>query len=295
MNTIKRLIFLLSINFCAAQSINGVVKDSLTGEAIAYANILLKNGKGTYSDELGSFKLKVKNVHTDTLKVSTIGYQSKLIPVNVFKNNLTYEVLLAPKTEGLDEVLISSKKLKYGKKEILGEQRDGNQGVTSLIGYETAVLIENLKNKTGKVKRVYINLKNRKDAEYIATFNVKFYQFDSIANAPGELLYNENIYVHPKNKKYKLWVNVEDLGIPFPENGMCVGVEMVNIHGKVKKYAYFGPMYRYTFTEDKTLQTWSNYHNSGWRRGAIDYKNPKRTKVGFLNPMIGLEVEYLLE
>ena len=70
---------------------------------------------------------------------------------------------------------------------------------------------------------------------------------------------------------------------------------MVNTHGTVKKYAYFGPMYRYTFIEDKTLQTWSNYHNSGWRDGSIEYKNPKRTKVGVLNPMIGVEVEYILE
>ncbi|REE27359.1 carboxypeptidase-like protein [Winogradskyella pacifica] len=295
MKTLKLIFFLITVNFCNSQSINGIVKDALSGEVIAYANIVLKNGKGTYSDEFGNFKLTVRNVETDTLKVSTIGYESQYIPVNLFKDNLIYNVLLAPKTEGLDEVLISSKKLKYGKKEILGEQREGNQSVTSLIGYETAVLIENPKNKTGKVNGVYINLKKRNDAEYIATFNVKFYQFDSIANAPGKLMYNENIYVQPKNKKYRLWVNVEGFGILFPKNGICVGIEMVNTHGKVKKYAYFGPMYRYTFTEEKTLQTWSNYHNSGWRDGSIEYKNPKRTKVGVLNPMIGVEVEYILE
>ena len=295
MKIITLLIVLFSISIGNAQIISGVVKDCLSGEVITYANIVLKNGKGTYSDEFGSFKLTVKNVNTDTLKVSTIGYESQFIPVNLFKDNLIYNVLLAPKTEGLNEVLISSKKLKYGKKEILGEQREGNQSVTSLIGYETAVLIENPKNKTGKVNGVYINLKKRNDAEYIATFNVKFYQFDSIANAPGKLMYNENIYVQPKNKKYRLWVNVEGFGILFPKNGICVGIEMVNTHGKVKKYAYFGPMYRYTFTEEKTLQTWSNYHNSGWRDGSIEYKNPKRTKVGVLNPMIGVEVEYILE
>ena len=200
MKTLKLIFFLITVNFCNSQSLKGIVKDALSGEVITYANIVLKNGKGTYSDEFGSFKLTVKNVDTDTLKVSTIGYESQFIPVNVFKNHLIYDVLLTPKTEDLDEVLISSKKLKYGKKEILGEQREGNQSVTSLIGYETAVLIENPKNKTGKVNGVYINLKKRNDAEYIATFNVKFYQFDSIANAPGKLMYNENIYVQPKIK-----------------------------------------------------------------------------------------------
>ncbi|EPR74228.1 putative outer membrane protein [Winogradskyella psychrotolerans RS-3] len=207
---ITLLIFLFNISISNAQTINGVVKDSLSGGVIAYANILLKNGKGTYSDESGSFKLNIKNINTDTLKISTIGYKSKVIPVNLFKNNLIYKVLLAPKTEGLDEVLISNKKLKYGEKEILGEQREGNQSVTSLIGYETAVLIENPKNKIGKVNGVYINLKKRKDAEYIATFNVRFYQVDSIANTPGKLVYNENIYVQPKikNTDYGLMLKI---------------------------------------------------------------------------------------
>lgn len=295
MKAIFFLILLISINFCNAQTIEGIVKDSVTGKSIAYANIVLDSGNGTYSDEFGSFQIKLKSVKNDTLKVSTIGYTSKLLPVSKFKENLIYNVLLNPKPEDLDEVLIFSKKLKYGKKETLGEKRDGNIGVTSIIGMEKAVFIANPKNKAGKVNGVYVNLKKRKNAEYIVNFNVKFYQYDSITNTPGKLLYNENLYVQPKNKKYRLWIDVKDFDIQFPKNGICVSVEMVNTVGKVKKYTYFGPMYRYTFAETRVLKTWSNYHNRGWKDGYIEYKKFKRFKEGIANPMIGVEVEYILE
>ena len=295
MKILKILFFIVVVNVCNAQMINGIVKDSITGKEIAFANVVLKNGKGTYSDEFGVFQLNVKQTLVDTLKISTIGYKSKLLPVASLKKGIIFNIFLQPKTEFLDEVVISSKTIKYGKKEVLGEKRDGNIGVTSLIGMETAVFIANPKNKIGKVNGVYINLKKRKNAEYIATFNVKFYQYDSIRNSPGKLLYDENLYVLPKNKKYRLWVDVKDFNIPFPKNGICVGIEMVNTHGKVKKHTYFGPMFRYTFAEDTVLKTWSNYHSRGWKDGYIEYKKYKRFKQGVSNPMIGAEVVYVLD
>ena len=287
---ISFLFFVISINLLHSQTINGVVKDSVTGETIAFSNIVLKNGKGTYSSESGIFQLELKNIKTDTLKVSTLGYHSKILTGIDFKNPSKLEVLLKPKIVSLDEVLIASTKIKYNNKIILGERKEGNISVTSLIGYETALFIDNPKKIKGQLNRIYIDLKNRRDAEYIATFNIKFYNLDTVTNKPGKELYSKNFYVKPKNKNYRLWVNVTDLKMPFPENGMYVGVEMVNTYGKVKKYAYFGPQYRYTINENNKPLTWSNYHNSGWKTGSIDYKNKKKMKEEILNPMFGIEV-----
>lgn len=292
MKKISFLLFLVSINLLNSQIINGTVKDSVTGENIAFANIVLKNGKGTYSNEFGVFELEIKNFATDTLKISNLGYKSKILPLINLKNATKFEVLLKPRVENLDEVLISSKKIKYTDKELLGDKKEGNIGVTSLIGYETAIFIDNPKNTKGKLKRIYIDLKKRKNAEYIATLNIKIYELDSINNEPGKLLHNENLYVKPKNKKYRLWIDVKDFDITFPKNGVFIGIEMVNTFGKVKKYARFGPMYRYTINKDKNARTWSNYHNSGWKGSSIEHKKFKRTKTGISNPMIGIEVLY---
>lgn len=294
MKTLKLILLLFIANFCNAQTIKGIITDSITGNVIPFANIVLKKGKGTYSDEFGKFELSVKNKFTDTLYVSNIGYEPKVLPVSSFTINMVFEISLNPKTERLNEVVIPSKKIKYGQKEILGEKRDGNIGMTSLIGFETAVFIENPKNRTGKVNGIYINLKKRKNADYVATFNVKFYQYDSINNSPGKLLHNKNLYVQPRNKKYRLWVNVKDLDIRFPKKGICIGIEMVNTHGKVKKYTAFGPMFRYTRPGDEDSRTWSNYHNTGWKGFNTQSKKHKRIKKGALSPMIGVEVEYVL-
>ncbi|WP_282032672.1 carboxypeptidase-like regulatory domain-containing protein [Winogradskyella eximia] len=292
MKKISLLLLLVSINLLNSQTINGIVKDSVTGENIAFANIVLKNGKGTYSDEFGVFQLEIKNFTTDTLKISNLGYESKILALINLKNATKFEVELKPKVENLEEVLISSKKIKYTDKELLGDKKEGNIGVTSLIGYETAIFIDNPKEINGKLKRIYIDLKKRKNAEYIATLNIKIYELDSINNKPGKLLYNENLYVKPKNKKYRLWLDVKDFNIAFPKNGVFIGVEMVNTFGKVKKYAKFGPMFRYTINKDRNARTWSNYHNSGWKGSSIEHTKFKRVKTGISNPMIGIEVLY---
>lgn len=292
MKTISLLFFLISINLLNSQTISGIIKDSITGKNIAFANIVLKNGKGTYSSEFGIFELEIKSINTDTLKISTLGYESKILPLIDFKNNTKFEILLNPKIENLDEVLISIKKTKYRDKEILGEKREGKVSVTSLIGYETALFIDNPKKRLAKLNRIYIDLNKRKNAEYIATFNIKFYELDTLNNKPGNELYNANFYVKPKNKKYRLWIDVKDLKILLPKNGLFIGIEMVNTYGKVKKYTYFGPMYRYTLNKNKESITWSNYHNSGWKNGSVDYENRKKTKDGILNPVFGIEVLY---
>ncbi len=275
-----------------SQPITGIVKDSVTGKNIAFANIVLKNGKGTYSSETGLFELEIKDFKTDSLKVSILGYQSKILPASDFKNKSYYQILLAPKIEILNEVLISSRKINYTDKEILGEKKEGNISVTSLIGYETAIYIENPRRKKALLNKIYIDLKKRKDAQYIATLNIKFYEVDTISKKPTRELHNENYYVKPKNKKYRLWINVKDLRIPFPKNGIYIGVEMVNTHGKVEKYSYFGPMFRYTLNNNEESKTWSNYHNSGWKKGSVDYRNLKKMKHGILNPVMGIEVMY---
>lgn len=282
--------FSASLGF--SQTIKGTIRDSLTQKALEYSNVVLMNGGGTYANDKGEFEIEIKNSIYDTLKISTLGYKSKKILLNKYKGKviINLDVNLEPNVEELDEVILTSKKIKYKDKETLGEDRDGNIGMSSLIGYETCILIENPRKENGKVKRVYIDLKKRKNANYIATFNIKFYEYNIKEDKPGKELYNKNIYVKPKNQKYRLWVDVEDLDIDFLENGICVGVEMVNTYGNVEKYAYFGPMFRYTLSSKNKSITWSNYHNTGWKGVSNEHKRYKKFNTGTSNPMIGLEV-----
>lgn len=290
----KSIIVMLLVfsNWLYAQKISGVIQDSISHNPIAFSNIVLMKGAGVYADKNGKFIMESKNSWNDTLKISAIGFISKKIPLLKYENinDIKINIFLSPRIEQLDEVKI--KKISYTDKETLGERREGNIGVTSLIGYENCILIENPRKEIGKIKRVFLDLKKRKDADYIATFNIKFYEYDSINRLPGKEIYNKNIFVTPKNKNYRLWINVENLNIEFLENGVCVGVEMVNTIGEVKKYAYFGPMFRYTINKNNKSLNWSNYHNKGWQGSSNKHKKFKKFKTGTSNPMIGLEVLY---
>ena len=279
------LVLVTSITHC--QTIKGIIKDSISEETIPYVNIVLLQGGGTYSNEKGEFTLKVKENKPDTLMVSILGYSSIKLPIQPsrIEDEILLDLLLTPKTETLDEVIVVSKKKKYNKKIRLGEHKNGNIGVTSLIGYETCILITNPKKEKGKIKKVFIDLKRRKNADFTAIFNIKFYSYNQENDSPGELLYTKNIYVKPKNRKYRFWINVNELDIPFPENAVCIGVEMINGSGHVKKYTKFGPMFRYTITKSKT-KVWSNYHNTGWKNANINRKN---NKIETAVPIIGIE------
>lgn len=287
----KKTLFILlfiTTNYFYAQVLKGVVKDSLTQIPLAYSNVVLMNGGGVYTDKNGNFELEIKNSIYDTLKISTIGYKSKLIPLLQFisYDKLYLNIRLESNIEELDEVLISTTKTKYKDKETLGESRDGNLSVTPLPGYESCIFIENPRKKIGKLKRTYIDLKRRKDAKRIALFNIKFYELNKVTNKPGRELYNKKILIKPKNKKYRLWIDVEDLNIKLPAEGIFVGVEIIDPFKKERsKDAYFGPMFRYTYSQNHESITWSNYHNTGWRNGSL-------THGGMANPMFGIEVLY---
>jgi hypothetical protein len=54
----------------------------------------------------------------------------------------------------------------------------------------------------------------KKDFDYLAKYNIRFYEFDSINRTPGEELYFENLIVE-QNKTYKLKINIDALKLNY--------------------------------------------------------------------------------
>ncbi len=96
------LIFYLLCNVLSAQStgtLRGIVADSLSGEALAYANIYIENlGIGASSDSRGYFIIRSIPVNNNyTAVVSYIGYKKKNVTFNVLRNSITdIKVYLSP-------------------------------------------------------------------------------------------------------------------------------------------------------------------------------------------------------
>jgi Family of unknown function (DUF5686)/CarboxypepD_reg-like domain len=116
-----RLLHLCFLLLCAgttlmhAQSgtrttVHGVVRDSLTGERLAYATIVLEGGSiGTRSDVDGNFFIDVTGQKATHLRVTYVGYEAKRIPITIGKRD-DIVVKLTEASQRLGEVSIRPKK-----------------------------------------------------------------------------------------------------------------------------------------------------------------------------------------
>jgi hypothetical protein len=105
-------LFILSITLANAQekfTINGYIKDSLTGETLIGANIGIKpEGRGTTSNQYGFFSLTLPKGKYQLI-ISFVGYQlqEKTITLN---QNIQSNFLLLTNTALYNEVTVVGKK-----------------------------------------------------------------------------------------------------------------------------------------------------------------------------------------
>lgn len=96
-------------------AVQGVVTDSITGEALPYANIfIIGTTSGMATDINGKFEFSTATSFK-AMQVSVMGYQTKTVNVRPGRNNCI-NVQLAPSETMLEEVVIKPKKQKYSKK-----------------------------------------------------------------------------------------------------------------------------------------------------------------------------------
>ncbi len=90
-------ILLLSIQTLQAQTINGVIRNAETDEALEGANILQVNTKnGTATQKDGSFTLTLLQNVSSKIRITYVGYQTKIIDTN--SRNWPSVIYLQPKT-----------------------------------------------------------------------------------------------------------------------------------------------------------------------------------------------------
>lgn len=284
------IVFILLLSVTGnSQVLSGIVTDSTTKLPIHLANVtFIEKDKGTYTTQDGKFDLKVDN--ENQILISSIGYESQILDISQIKDfKQILSVRLIPSTEKLTEVFITAKKSKYTSSRTLGKPKKLKVRTTLPFGYEFASLIKNSKNKKGIVEEVVLNLNKSKDYDYLATYNIKFYEYNPITKQPDQWVYHENLIVRPENKTYKLVIDLTDLNISFPENGICVGVEIVNDKYKepINSMAIIAPKINFTHTDLEVL-TWNRYRNKDWKLGT------KKSKVrnDYINGLIQIKVKF---
>jgi hypothetical protein len=272
-----------------SQIISGTIVDSISKKPIELATISLSTSNYTVlSNKAGHFEIDHRK-DKGNLQVSNIGYNTKSIVLSDKEDY--YLVYLSPKTEELKEVIIISnnKPKNYSPDKFLKSKRDHEEDFGFQFDTENCVFILNPYHKKGKIKSLDLELKkvkgynenNKNKIDYLAAFNIKFYSYDSHKNKPGKEIHNKNIIIEPENKTYTLKIDLDSLQIPFPENGVCVGVEIINTKYKNPKmtFAYIGPFLNFyenrQFSPTTSWTRYRNYENDFITSTDQDYKGKK--------------------
>ncbi|MDD2437780.1 MAG: DUF5686 family protein [Massilibacteroides sp.] len=97
-------------------SASGIVKDSITGEALSYVSVIFENSTiGAMTDDFGKFSLQ-NNKGFVRLAISSLGYDTKIIALKAGQKNDAIEVLLAPTSFQIKEVVVKPKRERYSRK-----------------------------------------------------------------------------------------------------------------------------------------------------------------------------------
>ena len=114
--------------------IQGNVVDAKTGLPLPFVNIgVLKKEIGTVSNEQGKYEILLgPELGSDTLRVSSVGYKAKVIPVKEMLLRSSNDIRLEEEIQQLTEVVVTSRQLK---KKNLGNKTT-SKFVSTGFGYD---------------------------------------------------------------------------------------------------------------------------------------------------------------
>ncbi|WP_338375710.1 carboxypeptidase-like regulatory domain-containing protein [uncultured Flavobacterium sp.] len=265
----KYLVILLII--CTNSfSQNIKVSNAVEKEAIPYVNIWSQTSKiGTSTDENGEFS--IENFKTnDSLIFTAIGFETKKM---ILTENVK-SVYLTPQVNHLKEVVLSPKKVIKSKSKKIKKAK-----------YNVSSSEQNLITITAKFIPYKIEYENTPFLSSINlyTFSLNpeafillhFYNVDE-SGKPKDYLVSENVLFRPKKGSNLSKIDISDLKLEIPENGLFIGIEVPKIEHnrtkaskenyaefKIKGYAIYEPLFRMSDAEE-VKDTW-NYSNGEWK------------------------------
>lgn len=230
-------IFVLCTSFSVKASfaqyrIKGIIKDSITKEALAFATVQLQIEKNSvYTDEKGYFEISSKH-RIDTLIVSYLSYQEKKIAVSQLNEIDENTIFLSNTATNLSEVIVTSKKSK--EKNIMLGHYDfpttfnwGSGPADIFLNY-----YRNLTQASPIIKKLYFDFGKTLKITHKSLIRIRVMQRDSSAGKPTRDIIQDNMVVEVKPFSSKLIYDIEKYQITFPKNGIFIGFEVIGIYRK---------------------------------------------------------------
>ena len=224
----------ISTNTDSILEISGKVTDAKTGEGIPYVNIGIPNReRGTVTDSLGNFLLELdEDFGNDTLRISSIGYQSQDLLIPDLAGHKSISVSLQEHIGELNEIVIPVRGLKQ---KTLGNKTESRFMSTGFsydqLGAEMGVRINVRRQPTYVDAFNFFISYNRLSARSI--FRLNFYSVEK--GKPHRNLLNENILVRIDPKETgPITVDLESYDILLRDD-VIVTLEWVENEGENNK------------------------------------------------------------
>lgn len=232
------LIYIISHSVFGQNKVEGIIKNTETDEPVPYVNIgILNRDKGTVSNENGEFTLEIPiEFVNDTIKISSIGYETKIFIanefINIVKENKT--ISLSEKIIELNEVVVSNKKLKekvIGNKTKSKMMRGGFRNAE--LGNELGIKIKIKKSPT-YISKFHANVTSNTGEKM--KFRLNFYSIEK--GLPKEKLINQNIIFSIDSKEGEFTLDLSKYNLVVEED-FYLTMELIENEGNKESEVFF--------------------------------------------------------
>lgn len=195
------------------------ITDTL-GNALSFSNVVsVLERKGATSDKAGYVYLQL--AADDSILISTVGYRKQIWPVAEILKTDTIR-MVADVKELQNVRIINFNQFKNFIEAGFFNSHEPHSW-QFMPGSQFAIFIKNPLQKMSWVKRVKIKMKS--EGSCPINFRLRFLEWDSINNSPGNDLINESIIVPVEKQKRHTIIDVSKYHIVFLANGFFVMLE----------------------------------------------------------------------
>jgi len=250
----------------AQRPFNAVVIDEGTKGGISFASIGIKGKNiGTVANEKGNFELNISRCdEDDSLKISAIGYKTKGFTVSQIRQLGGKIITLEPIAVKLDEVLVSSKKVK---RKVLGTSKYSTRNCSAFMGTdgnwkgeEAAIRANNEKGKYVYIEDFNFYIIQNKYEDSL-TFRLMLYSVNP-KNLPGETFLKKPVIFKTAVKQGIVHVDLKNYNITYNDD-FFISLECLMDKMDQTKFCFAGSAKVPSFVKTSTFMHWYRVRGGG--------------------------------